>query len=377
MIQPDAKCVVNGHKVNEVIDALNPLLNMDIIVGNVAQPQIQYSSGAIQIVIPPGGGASTNEQLDIVDENNQASMRWFLTTTTQGSGGAAIASGTGTNIGSAGGKSNPAATTGDRDKLGGGIAGGPAGGKNRDNLDRAAAGGGAAPIGGGGQGGNVGAPVQIDNPQDGGRTRPGSAVAIGGRRAQPAAGDIAPEALPAAGDVAAEALPAAGDVAAEALPAAGDVAPEALPAAGEFVPEALPAAGEVEAGALPGAPMMDPGEARRSIQRGKALPSESGEINLAGMTPEEMEAAGFDLGEALPTRGQIPRSRTASKRKGSKYAEEQNLRKQKAFERENWERSAKKAAMDQDTARRQAEADRMAAMNRSGAKYSPYARGRG
>ena len=367
MIQPDAKCVVNGHKVNEVIDALNPLLNMDIIVGNVAQPQIQYSSGAIQIVIPPGGGASTNEQLDIVDENNQASTRWFLTTTTQGSGGAAIASGTGTNIGSAGGKNNPAATTGNRDKLGGGIAGGPAGGKNRDNLDRAAAGGGAAPIGGNdGQGGNVGAPVQIDNPQDGGRTRPGSAVAIGGRRAQPAAGDIAPEALPAAGDVAPEALPAAGDVAPEALPAAGDVATESLPAAGE-----------VEAGALPGAPMMDPGEARRSIQSGKALPSKNGNINLAGMTPEEMESAGFDLRDALPTRGQIPRSRTASKSKASQRDIEENKRKQKALDKERRERSTEKWLMDQDAARRQAEADRMAAMNRSGAKYSPYARGRG
>ena len=205
MIQPDAKCVVNGHKVNEVIDALNPLLNMDIIIGNVAQPQIQYSSGAVQIVIPPGGGASTNEELDIIDDNNQASTRWFLTTTTQGSGGAAIASGTGTNIGSTGGKNNPAATKGDRDKLGGGVAGGPAGGKNRDNLDRAAAGGGAAPIGGNdGQGGVVGGGIIIDNPQGmplfdptTGKAVPGTGTNLTGGRDAPQ-GDLADDGMTAA-----------------------------------------------------------------------------------------------------------------------------------------------------------------------------------
>ena len=87
MITADAKCVVNGPKLNEVIDAINPLLGMDIIVGNVSQPEIKYSSDAIQIVIPPGGGGSTNEQLDIVDANNTAAQRWFLTTLQEGSGG--------------------------------------------------------------------------------------------------------------------------------------------------------------------------------------------------------------------------------------------------------------------------------------------------
>lgn len=83
MIQPNAKCVVNGPKVNEVINALNQLLNIDITIGDVNEPQVQYGYDGVQIVLPKGG-AFTNEELDVVDSNNTASTRWFATSTTQG-----------------------------------------------------------------------------------------------------------------------------------------------------------------------------------------------------------------------------------------------------------------------------------------------------
>ncbi|MGB2010546.1 MAG: hypothetical protein ACPIG6_06385 [Akkermansiaceae bacterium] len=350
MIQPDAKCVVNGHKVNEVIDALNPLLNMDIIVGNVAQPQIQYSSGAIQIVIPPGGGASTNEQLDIVDENNQASTRWFLTTTTQGSGGAAIASDTGTNIGSAGGKNNPAATSGDRDKLGGGTAGGPAGGKNRDNLDRAAAGGGAAPIGGNdGQGGVVGGGVIIDNPQGAPLADPTTGRAIAGTGTNRTGGGESPQGMPKYDPTTGTSTPPTGPDY-----FTGDEATVGGPATDEFG-NWLDGSGDgMPKGALKDTRDLD----------GDFPPPKPGAPPLGG-------------DDTISSQPPIPRSKTASKSKAKQSDIEENKRKQKALDKERWERSTEKWLMDQDAARRQSEADRMAAMNRSGAKYSPYARGRG
>ena len=50
MIQPDAKCINNGKKLNETIDALNSILN-----------------------------AAVSEEIDIVDSNNQPGKRWFFT----------------------------------------------------------------------------------------------------------------------------------------------------------------------------------------------------------------------------------------------------------------------------------------------------------
>ena len=132
MITADAKCVVNGPKLNEAINALNPLLGMDIIIGNVSQPEIKYSSDSVQIVIPPGGG-STNEQLDVVDANNTAAQRWFMTTDEQGDADTDGDSSAGTNVGSPQNKTND--TTGalkDRDNLGGGGGGGV--NANRDQL---------------------------------------------------------------------------------------------------------------------------------------------------------------------------------------------------------------------------------------------------
>ena len=50
MIQPNAKCVVNGPKVNEVIGVINNILKVAI-----------------------------SEEFDVVDPNNQPGKRWLIT----------------------------------------------------------------------------------------------------------------------------------------------------------------------------------------------------------------------------------------------------------------------------------------------------------
>mgnify|MGYP001024867501 FL=1 len=115
MINPDAKCVVNGPKVNDVIVALNPLLNMTIIVGDVIKPEIKHSPDGLQIVIP-SPASYTNEELDVVDSSNTASTRWFLTSTSQGSASSSNASTTTANATPIN-KSSPVAPTKGRDKL--------------------------------------------------------------------------------------------------------------------------------------------------------------------------------------------------------------------------------------------------------------------
>lgn len=88
MIQPNAKCVVNGKKVNEIALWLNQFI------------------------------ALKNKELDVVDANNTPSKRWFLNGGVPGGVGAA--------------------ESGDRDNLGGtsGGAAGTGGGAsgNRDQL---------------------------------------------------------------------------------------------------------------------------------------------------------------------------------------------------------------------------------------------------
>ena len=85
MIATDAKCAANGCKINnEIIPALNLLLKMTAVIGNVIQPQWQYSSdGGIQLVLPPAG-ATTNLEIEVVDDNNTPSTRWFIRTENQG-----------------------------------------------------------------------------------------------------------------------------------------------------------------------------------------------------------------------------------------------------------------------------------------------------
>lgn len=240
MIQPNAKCVVNGKKVNEIALWLNQFI------------------------------ALKNEELDVVDANNTPAKRWFLT------GG--IPGGVGS------------AESGDRDNLGGtsGGAAGTGGGAsgNRDQLNPAPAGGNAGgPVGGGGgQGGNVNPPVNIGGGGGGGaagggggraaggagrvRTPAGSATAIGGRRAQPSNTGIAPETLPAA-----DPTPAPEPVAPEAT---AEPTPEPLP---EPTPEPTP---EPAPEPAPRAPY------RRTTAGGKPI------VDVSKLSPEQkaqLEAA--------------------------------------------------------------------------------------
>lgn len=135
MINPDAKCVVNGSKVNEVIMALNPLLDMEVIVGDVNEPTIKYSEGGIKIIIPSPEGY-LNEQLDVVTPSNTAGSRWFLTSTSQGSASSSGASTTTANATPIN-KSQPSTPNKGRDEMprvGGGQ-------NNRDKLNTATGGG--------------------------------------------------------------------------------------------------------------------------------------------------------------------------------------------------------------------------------------------
>ena len=126
MISADAKCVVNGPKVNEVIDALNPLLNMSIAVGDVSYPQINSGESGVQILIPDALSFA-NEELDVVDSSNSPSTRWFITNTSAGqlSGGSAAIGAPSLN------SSSPSPKEKNRDELS--IEGGTT--NNRDKLN--------------------------------------------------------------------------------------------------------------------------------------------------------------------------------------------------------------------------------------------------
>ena len=132
MIQANAKCIVNGDKVNETIMAVNSLMNVDIVVGNVDVPQIKHFPTGFLIVLPRGSSYA-NEELYYVDTNNDVASRWFVTSTSQASTTPVSTSGTPT------GKQSSAPASKDRNSLGNTPKD-----KNRDKLDK-----GAAPIGNG------------------------------------------------------------------------------------------------------------------------------------------------------------------------------------------------------------------------------------
>jgi hypothetical protein len=133
MIQPDAKCVVNGSKVNATIIALNPLLDMEVVMADVAKPQVQYGKDSVQIIIPQPSNF-TNEELDVVDSSNTASTRWFVTASSQGRASTSnVKSGVPIN------KSMPGMVSQNRGGLK--TQGGGGSQSNRNNLNRAAGGG--------------------------------------------------------------------------------------------------------------------------------------------------------------------------------------------------------------------------------------------
>ena len=85
MIDPDAKCVVNGPKVNETIRGLNPLLNMEIVRVAAAQgAKVVYGAGGVQLLIPLANSVEgfEQEEIDIVDSANAPSTRFFMTSET-------------------------------------------------------------------------------------------------------------------------------------------------------------------------------------------------------------------------------------------------------------------------------------------------------
>ena len=85
MIDPDAKCVVNGPKVNETIRGLNPLLNMEIVRVAAAQgAEVVYGPGGVQLLIPLANSVEgfEQEEIDIVDATNTPSTRYFMTSET-------------------------------------------------------------------------------------------------------------------------------------------------------------------------------------------------------------------------------------------------------------------------------------------------------
>jgi len=130
MIQPDAKCVVNGAKVNEAITALNPLLAMSVgYIGGGKPPQVTYSDGEVKILLPLADSVDgfSLEELDIVDTSNVASSRYFMTSTSSVSTyGTTTASTSGTTTGK---QSSAPPTSKDRNSLGN-----TPNDKNRDQL---------------------------------------------------------------------------------------------------------------------------------------------------------------------------------------------------------------------------------------------------
>ena len=177
MITPDAKCVVNGAKVNEAIMALNPLLSMSVgYIGGGKPPQVTYTDGEVKILLPLADSVEgfLLEELDVVDSNNAASSRYFMTSSSSVSTyGTTTATTSGTPTGK---QSSPQPTKG-RNKLN-------AGGNNRDQLGMA----GAAPAN---QGGAVAQPNIVAAAAPGLQAAPGGGgggggsanmISIGGRQ---------------------------------------------------------------------------------------------------------------------------------------------------------------------------------------------------
>lgn len=335
MIIADAKCVVNGPKVNEAIDAINSLLNMDIIIGNVSQPQIQFSSSAVQIVIPPAGGGSTNEQLDIVDSNNAASSRWFLTTTEQGDADASADSGGGDsipNIGSNGGQNNSSGALKDRDNLSGGGGGSM---QNRDKLNKTNAVGALKDDG-------AGMPQRPKAPQV---DEFGNAIGGGGRGALKDNGQTAEQARK---NFMANKKRAASDVDFSKTDDFGNV----------LKPDGTKL--------TPGGARLDDGT--RPVNQKQPT---SFDPPLPGAPPLNQDRTG----ERDAAKNADGRKQTDFK--GDARDFEENRRKQEAFRKKKQQYSTEKFLQDLATKKRQAEADRLGRHNKMGGKYSKYSRGRG
>lgn len=77
-------CIARSKKVNEVIDELNPLLNIEVVNDPFADnASVQYSDNNVLITLTEGGGGVPEgyeeELFTVVLPGNQVGQRYFLT----------------------------------------------------------------------------------------------------------------------------------------------------------------------------------------------------------------------------------------------------------------------------------------------------------
>jgi hypothetical protein len=75
--------LAKNKKLNEIINRLNPLLNIEVNeVEENAPLEIEYSDNNVVLRVPSGGGVPegfAEETLDVVNSDNTAGQRVFLT----------------------------------------------------------------------------------------------------------------------------------------------------------------------------------------------------------------------------------------------------------------------------------------------------------
>lgn len=80
-IEPAKCCIPKRDKINEIIKALNPLLQIEVRQYG-SDTEVKYTSSNVLITIPEGGGVPDGydeEILDVVESGNTAGQRYFLT----------------------------------------------------------------------------------------------------------------------------------------------------------------------------------------------------------------------------------------------------------------------------------------------------------
>jgi hypothetical protein len=77
--------LAKNKKLNEIIERLNPLLNIEVNEVEEDEPlEIEYSDNNVVLRVPANGGGGVpegfaEEILDVVNSNNTAGQRVFLT----------------------------------------------------------------------------------------------------------------------------------------------------------------------------------------------------------------------------------------------------------------------------------------------------------
>ena len=75
--------VAKNKKLNEIIERLNPLLNIEVNEVEEDEPlEIEYSDNNVVLRVPANGGVPegfAEETLDVVNSDNTAGQRVFLT----------------------------------------------------------------------------------------------------------------------------------------------------------------------------------------------------------------------------------------------------------------------------------------------------------